>query len=382
MTDDTTSDDRLAELRQRWEEDPGSRIFLQLAEEYRKVERYDDAVEVLTKGLESHPSQVSALVALGRSRLALGQPGEAAEALEKAVAIDATNLAAMKLSVEAYLQQGDREHARQRLELYKLLNEGDEEIEELEARIDQRATPPPPPAAAASADSAPTAGEAADDEAEDDRPAADDMAAAEGAAPSEAPSSAPESWSPTAAWPGLPKEEPGEPAAEPDESQPFGELASEGERRLYLAALRSEGLFAIDDEAGDAPAPESAPATEATPAGVPEPGREPSRERPTVTLGNLYLEQGHADEAERIFRTLLEADPDNAAARAGLARARAATDTSETIPAAAAEPAAESVAEAPGFTLTAEQLLSEADPSEPPRVGLLHAYLRRIRNSS
>jgi predicted Zn-dependent protease len=41
----------------------------------------------------------------------------------------------------------------------------------------------------------------------------------------------------------------------------------------------------------------------------------------TVTLGNLYLMQGHRAEAERIFRRILTRDPDNRAARQALARA-------------------------------------------------------------
>jgi predicted Zn-dependent protease len=41
----------------------------------------------------------------------------------------------------------------------------------------------------------------------------------------------------------------------------------------------------------------------------------------TVTLGNLYLLQGHRAEAERIFRRVLASDPDNQAAHQGLARA-------------------------------------------------------------
>lgn len=40
----------------------------------------------------------------------------------------------------------------------------------------------------------------------------------------------------------------------------------------------------------------------------------------TATLGNLYLEQGHRRQAEEIFRRILRSDPDNEAARAGLAR--------------------------------------------------------------
>jgi predicted Zn-dependent protease len=41
----------------------------------------------------------------------------------------------------------------------------------------------------------------------------------------------------------------------------------------------------------------------------------------TVTLGNLYLLQGHRAEAERIFRRILTSDPENRAAHQGLARA-------------------------------------------------------------
>jgi predicted Zn-dependent protease len=43
----------------------------------------------------------------------------------------------------------------------------------------------------------------------------------------------------------------------------------------------------------------------------------------TVTLGNLYLLQGHRAEAERIFRRILRDDPDHRAARQALARALA-----------------------------------------------------------
>lgn len=41
----------------------------------------------------------------------------------------------------------------------------------------------------------------------------------------------------------------------------------------------------------------------------------------TVTLGNLYLSQGHRTEAAAIFRALLAANPDDEDARRGLARA-------------------------------------------------------------
>jgi predicted Zn-dependent protease len=64
-------------------------------------------------------------------------------------------------------------------------------------------------------------------------------------------------------------------------------------------------------------APARAPAASATVAAA----AAPDDEVVTVTLGNLYLLQGHRSEAERIFRRILRTDPDNVAARQALARA-------------------------------------------------------------
>jgi DNA-binding SARP family transcriptional activator len=68
------SAEHLRELRQRWERDPKSRAFLQLAEEYRRAGRLDDAVHVLQAGLQEHPTYLSAQVALGRCLMDSGLP--------------------------------------------------------------------------------------------------------------------------------------------------------------------------------------------------------------------------------------------------------------------------------------------------------------------
>jgi hypothetical protein len=44
----------------------------------------------------------------------------------------------------------------------------------------------------------------------------------------------------------------------------------------------------------------------------------------TATLGRLYLDQGHLDEAERIFRRVLEGAPGNSKASRGLAAVKVA----------------------------------------------------------
>lgn len=149
------STDHLNQLRQRWERDPKSRAFLQLAEEYRRAGRLGDAVHVLRAGLEEHPTYLAAQVALGRCLMESGDPEAAVELLERAVARDPTQLVANKLLVETYLARGQAGKARERLDLYKLFNDRDAEIEPLENRIRALEGQPPAPAPAKNRPGAP-----------------------------------------------------------------------------------------------------------------------------------------------------------------------------------------------------------------------------------
>ena len=136
--------DRLTQLRNRWEADPSSRIFLQLAEEYRHQGRIKEALAVLDRGLREHPGYLSALVAKGRCHLELGEPEAARGVLERVVKQDATQMVANKLLVRAYLDTGEADKARERLDLYSLLNDSDPEIEELRRRLRAMEQPPRP----------------------------------------------------------------------------------------------------------------------------------------------------------------------------------------------------------------------------------------------
>jgi tetratricopeptide (TPR) repeat protein len=269
--------DRLTQLRARWESDPASRIFLQLAEEYRHLGRVQDALAVLDKGLKEHPGYLSALVAKGRCHLELGEGEEARVVLERVVKQDATQMVANKLLVRAYLETSDPVKARERLDLYSLLNDSDPEIEDLRRRIRQMEKPaaperpaleadpfalPPPPAAVEVFDLAPPAPPAhhgGDDIFELAPPPAPPRSAAAPVPP--APSTAGleadiftlESAAPP---PPIPVFEP-EPELAGGEEQLFPGLSSRDSRRRYLDALDAEGLFAF--EPPRAPEPAAAP---------------------------------------------------------------------------------------------------------------------------
>jgi tetratricopeptide (TPR) repeat protein len=419
--------DRLTQLRARWQGDPSSRIFLQLAEEYRHLGRVQDALGVLEAGLREHPGYLSALVAKGRCLLELGKAEGAREVLERVVQQDATQMVANKLLVRAYLETGDPERARQRLDLYSLLNDSDPEIEELSQRVVAMSRPPQAtdgprpeePAERSRMEPGETRQGATDARAPDvfdlgpaapvrSFAAADDLFGLgppppEGQAQAAEPPPAPElSQDSETAGRSQPAEGP-EPAAGPVQLaprgegtgiEPFPDLAPERSRALYLASLVAERIFWFDGldavaaplppPAAPAPPPEAALAPAAAP--VPEPAvpvaaapvAAPAEEaeaavaaaaapEATVTLGELYLRQGHLVEAESIFRQVIEREPANAAAHQGLSQLA--------LSGAAARP-----------PLDARQLLAgmndpQAAPPASRKVYLLHSYLARLRQA-
>jgi tetratricopeptide (TPR) repeat protein len=63
---------RIEELEKRLAADPNSRMFVQLAEEYRKAGMLEQAIDCCEKGLKKHPQYPSARVLLGRALLESG----------------------------------------------------------------------------------------------------------------------------------------------------------------------------------------------------------------------------------------------------------------------------------------------------------------------
>ena len=123
------------DLKLLWESDPSSKVYLQLAEEYRKLGRHPDAIEVLEKSLQHRPRDPRGRVALARCHLETGVPAEAAELLEAVTRRDPEHMDGNKLLLEAYLQLADHDRASERLNIYRLLNDRDPEIDHLEYRL-------------------------------------------------------------------------------------------------------------------------------------------------------------------------------------------------------------------------------------------------------
>ena len=76
----------ISSLEQQLKQDPTSRVFFRLAEEFRKGGAYDRALEVCRAGIAHHPNYVPALVCMGRCLLQLGLRAEAEQNFRQVLA--------------------------------------------------------------------------------------------------------------------------------------------------------------------------------------------------------------------------------------------------------------------------------------------------------
>jgi len=98
---------RIEELRRRVQKDPTSIAFAQLAEEYRRMGNYEDAITTCRTGLAHHPSYLSARVTLGRALMELHRYNEARTELEAVLDLASDNLAAIRGLAEIHQRRGE-----------------------------------------------------------------------------------------------------------------------------------------------------------------------------------------------------------------------------------------------------------------------------------
>lgn len=107
--------------------DPHSKVFMPLAEEYGKVEMWQEAAGVLEDGLKLYPGFITAMVALGRAYDHMGQATKAKAILEESVKLSPENLRAHRTLIKIYTSQGLNESALQSCAVILAVNPRDEE---------------------------------------------------------------------------------------------------------------------------------------------------------------------------------------------------------------------------------------------------------------
>ena len=120
------SSEEIERLREKIEKDPNSKLFVPLAEEYKKAGMYDEAIDALIKGLEKQPSYLSARVSLGKIYVERGMLADALAEFEKVIAAIPENLYAHKKLAEIYRELGDKDKAIKEFRTVLKLNPLDE----------------------------------------------------------------------------------------------------------------------------------------------------------------------------------------------------------------------------------------------------------------
>jgi len=113
-------------LKEKLDKDPDSKLFVPLAEEYKKAGMLDEAIDVLTKGLENQPTYLSARVSLGKIYIEKGMLDEARTEFEKVISVIPDNLYAHKKLAEIYKDRGQKEEAIKEFKTVLRLNPMDE----------------------------------------------------------------------------------------------------------------------------------------------------------------------------------------------------------------------------------------------------------------
>ncbi|MEW6002333.1 MAG: tetratricopeptide repeat protein [Nitrospirota bacterium] len=113
-------------LKERVNKDPNSKLFVPLAEEYKKAGMIDEAILVLINGLERHPGYMSARVSLGKIYLEKGMIENAKIEFEKVTSFIPDNLYAHRKLAEIYKDLGKKDKALEEFKKVLRLNPSDE----------------------------------------------------------------------------------------------------------------------------------------------------------------------------------------------------------------------------------------------------------------
>ncbi|MDE3126508.1 MAG: tetratricopeptide repeat protein [Gemmatimonadota bacterium] len=359
---------RIDELKKKFDENP-RRYFAPLANEYRKAGDPDQAIAICREFLPQQPGHMSGHIVYGQALFDAGQFEEARTVFDTALTLDPENLIALRSLGDIARNLGDPATAGA---WYQRVLDADPRNEDAAAALTAlreggAATDTVPEAAPAPAPAPETAAPAPQAAAEPSEPPVAEESAGPQPRVSETLILGATPLDETPA--GEAAEPPSEPAPEPVEGIVTGPAAAlemavpapPAEERLDLGDLGVETETPVvpristphttlaemgvdvdrsDDDSflpslhGTPAAPEAAEAPEAAPeaaapAGEPQAGHDPFA---TETMAELYLSQGHPEEAIRVYRQLIAQRGGDARLEARIAHIEAMTALTPAMP--------------------------------------------------
>src|SRR6266496_4118926 len=118
----------IATLTGRISKDPKSKLFVPLAEEYKKVGDMEMAIHVLLEGLKNNPEYVTARSSLGKLLLAKGDLAGARKEFEEVVKTAPDNFMAQKKLGDVLIHQNSPLDALSHYKIALSLNPSDGEL--------------------------------------------------------------------------------------------------------------------------------------------------------------------------------------------------------------------------------------------------------------
>ena len=102
---------KIGEFEEQLAAQPDSKVFVPLAEAYRKMDMLDEAIDTIAKGLKFHPELPVALVAQGRIKAQQGRLDEAVDSFQRVIGVDGKHVMALKGLARIRLMQNDMRQA-------------------------------------------------------------------------------------------------------------------------------------------------------------------------------------------------------------------------------------------------------------------------------
>ena len=118
--------------------EPGSKVFIPLAEEYGKAGMWEEAAAVLEDGLKVYPHFITAMVALGRVYEQVNQPVKAKAILEDAIKLSPDNLRAHRTLARLYAAEGVKDATIRSCNVILAVNPHDQEALSLRSAVTDR----------------------------------------------------------------------------------------------------------------------------------------------------------------------------------------------------------------------------------------------------
>src|SRR4051812_46540643 len=151
-----SSSARIDELRKKFDENP-RRYFAPLANEYRKVGDFDQAIFICQEYLPQQPGHMSGHIVFGQALFEAKRLPEAKTVFETALSLDPENLIALRHLADISRDLGDTTAARGWYERVLQADPRNEEVVAIVAQLGSSGTAVPPAPAAAPTGEAPAA---------------------------------------------------------------------------------------------------------------------------------------------------------------------------------------------------------------------------------